>query len=85
MKKELMVLSLVGLLGCVEAKNDIHRTDQNIEYVKPMGCETVKDIRLELGHVSSRHYQVLCSDKDGNLTLYHRYERTAAWEKITVN
>lgn len=62
-----MMMGLVGLLGTgCEDKYDVSRVEQNIELIKPAGCETVKDIRYEHGHGTS--YQLLCSDKDGKLT-----------------
>mgnify|MGYP001598529791 CR=1 FL=1 len=82
MRKEIMMLGLAGLLGC-EDNYDVSRVEQNIELTKPTGCETIKDIRLERGN-SASYYQILCNDKEGNLTLYHRFSQDEAWQKINV-
>ena len=83
MRKEILMMGLAGLLGCFEKKYDISRVDENIELTKPVGCETVKDVRYEYGY-SAYSYQILCSDKEGNLTLYNRNTVSDNWQNIRV-
>jgi len=79
-----MMAGLAGLLGTgCEDKYDVSRVQQNIELTKPAECETVKDIRLEKAH-HGNFYQLLCSNKDGNLMLYDRHTTVDTWQKITV-
>ncbi|GEM_PF-4096161 len=78
MRKELMVLGLVGLLGC--EKREISAVGENVTLTKPEGCYKTEDIRLEHPGL----YQVLCRDEEGNLTLYSRGRYNTEWDKITV-
>ncbi len=44
MRKEIMVLGLAGLLGCLEERTDVSRIDRNVTLTKPEDCYEVKDI-----------------------------------------
>lgn len=81
MRKELMMMGLVGILGCTEKKYDVSRVGKTIEIAKPEACEIVKDIRLE--HTFG-YYQLKCADKDENIILYERGLYDDSWTKITV-
>ena len=83
MKKEIMMLGLVGLLGC--DKRNVSTVSQNVYLTRPEGCEIEKDIRFSESTRGYCRYQVLCGNsKDDTLTLYDRSCSAEAWRKIEL-
>ncbi len=83
MRKEIMILGLVGLVGC-EERTDVSRVDRNVNLTKPEDCYEVKDINCSEGSQNECRYQVLCTDANGKLTLYDRHCTAEGWRKINV-
>ena len=91
MRKEIMMLGLVGLIGCDELrpKSDVSQVEENVILTKPADCEELKDLRyrtINYDHVPGQtiEYQVKCLDKEGNVSLYVRTDTSDSWRKITV-
>ncbi|MDI6737447.1 MAG: hypothetical protein QME12_02925 [Nanoarchaeota archaeon] len=82
MKKLLAALGLaVMVAGC--DKTNVSTVGENEVLTKPVGCETVKDIRFYTGSRGFHGYQLLC-EQDGGLVLYTRGKDSGAWTGISV-
>ena len=82
MRKEIIILGLVGLLGC-EDNTPPSQVDRSVNLTKPEDCYEVKNINYSQGRGVCR-YQVLCSDVKGELTLYDKSCFYEDWRKINV-
>lgn len=78
MKTILAVLGLAALVASCD-KTDVSKVGEDKLLTKPVGCETVKDIR----YVHSRIYQLLC-EQDGGMVLYSRNIDGSEWTSISV-
>ncbi len=79
-----VILGLVSLLSAGCTKNDVSVTNERVMLTMPDLCQTVKDLRLEYGY-GYHEYQVLCSDSNGNLSLYHREVSDLSWKRIDIS
>ncbi|MBS3094513.1 hypothetical protein J4474_02510 [Candidatus Pacearchaeota archaeon] len=87
--KELIIAGSLGLAltGCFEQKPvSPNSTGSSLELEKPAECEIIKDIRHYSGWSGGRdmNFQVLCEDKLGKLSLYHKRYLNQSWIKISV-
>ena len=78
MRKEIMMIGLVGLLGC-EHNYTASKITEKVEIAKPEGCVKVLDFRYGRGH-----YQFKCLDTNENTVLYDRDCFVDSWKQITI-
>jgi len=85
LKLELLMFMIIGLFSSSCENLDVIETETETEkpvvLTIPNECEELKDIRYEMGHASSREYQLLCKSGN-NLILFHRDTDENVWTVI---